>query len=80
MMGEEIERGFTISDFQVEDQINLTLEEISEGSHLKNDVAFALLIIISPHTIIMLNKIDHFHGLDAIFNSESIGLENCINQ
>jgi hypothetical protein len=56
------------------------LEEISEGPHLKNDVAFALLIIISPHTIIMLNKIDHFHGLDAIFNSESIGLENCINQ
>jgi hypothetical protein len=47
------------------------LEEISEGLHLKEDVAFALLITISPHTITMFNKIDNLHGLDAIFNGKN---------
>jgi hypothetical protein len=42
MMGEEIERGFTINNLQVENQANVTLEETSEGPHLKDDVAFAL--------------------------------------
>jgi len=44
MMGEEIRWGFNPSDFQLEDQVNLTLEETSKGLCLKDDVAFALLI------------------------------------
>jgi hypothetical protein len=73
-MGEEIGRGFTISDLQIEDQANLTLKEISKGPCLKYDVAFALLTLISPHTIAMLNEIDNFLGLDIILNGELIGL------
>jgi hypothetical protein len=47
------------------------LEKTRERPHLKDDVAFALLIAISPHTITMLNKIDNLHGLDAIFNGKN---------
>ncbi len=51
MMGEVIWQGSTLSNFQLEDQTNLTLEETSEGPHLKDDVAFALITIIFPHTV-----------------------------
>jgi hypothetical protein len=84
-MGEEIGQGFTISDFQVEDQTNLTLKDISKGSHLKNDVTFTLLILIYPHMVVMVNEIDNLLGLAAILNGEPIGLRNhasrqcCIN-
>jgi hypothetical protein len=47
---------------------------------LKDDVAFALLITISPHTIVMFNKIDNLAGLDAILNGEPIGLGNHASQ
>jgi len=77
MMGEEIGQGFTINDFQAKNQTNLTLEETSERSHLKDDVAFALLTAISLHTIAMLNKIDNLHGSDTILNGEPIGFRNC---
>ncbi len=56
---------------------NLTLEEISERPHLKDDVAFTLLIAISPHTVMMLNDIDNLLRLDAILNGKPIGLGNC---
>jgi hypothetical protein len=41
----------------------LTLEEISERPHLKDDVAFALLTTISPHMIAMFNEIDNLARL-----------------
>jgi hypothetical protein len=53
------------------------LEEISERPHLKDDVAFTLLIAISPHTVMMLNDIDNLLRLDAILNGKPIGLGNC---
>ncbi len=53
------------------------MEETKKRSHLKNDVAFALLIAISPHTIAMFNKIDNLPGLGAILNGEPIGFGNC---
>jgi len=56
---------------------NLTLEEISERLHLKDDGAFALLIAISPHIVMMLNEIDILLRLDAILNGKPIGLGNC---
>jgi len=80
MMGEEIGQGFTISDLQAKDQANLTLEETNEGSHFKDNVIFVLLIVISPHTITMLNEIDNFLGLDAILNGKPIRLRNHASQ
>jgi hypothetical protein len=53
------------------------LEEISERLHLKDDGAFALLIAISPHIVMMLNDIDILLRLDAILNGKPIGLGNC---
>ncbi len=79
-MGEEIGQGFTISDLQAKDQANLTLEETNEGSHFKDDVIFVLLIVISPHTIIMLNEIDNLLGLDAILNGKPIRLRILASQ
>jgi hypothetical protein len=76
----EIGQGFTISDFQTENQVNLTLEETNERSHLKDDVALGLLSAISPHTIAMFNKIDNLPRLDAILNGEPIGFGNCASQ
>ncbi len=78
-MGEEIKWGFTISNFQLEDQANLTLEKTSERTHLKDDVAFALLIAITPHTITMFNEINNPPKLDAILNGKPIGLGNCVS-
>jgi hypothetical protein len=80
MMGEEIRQGFTISNHQVEDQANLTLEETIEGPRLKNDVVFALLTAISPHIVTMFNEIDNFLGLDVILNGEPIWLGNHVSQ
>jgi len=77
MMGEEIRWGFTISDLQAKDQANLILEDTRKGPCLKDDVAFALLIAISPYTITMFNQIDNLLGLDAILNGKPIGLGNC---
>jgi hypothetical protein len=79
MMGEDIERGFTINDLLAENQANLTLEEINEGPRLKDDVAFALLSTISLHTIAMLNEIHNFPKLDGILNAKPIGLRNCVS-
>jgi hypothetical protein len=59
MMGEEIRWGLTISNLQVEDQANLTLEEINKGMCLKNDVVFALLSTIFLHMVAMFNEIDN---------------------
>jgi len=70
MMGEEIGWRFTISTLQIEDQAILTLEETSEGPCLKNDVVFALLITIFPHTVTMFNEIGNLIGLDVILNGE----------
>ncbi len=58
----------------------MTLEETSKGPCLKDDVAFALLTIISCHTIVMLNEIDNLPRLDAILNGEPIGLKNHANR
>jgi hypothetical protein len=80
MMGEEIGRGFTISNLQVENQANLTLEETSKGLCLKNDVAFALIIAIFLHMVTMLNEINYLLGLDTILNGEPIGLGNRASQ
>jgi hypothetical protein len=55
------------------------LEETSKGLHLKDDVAFALLIAISPHMVAMLNEISNLLGLDTILNGEPIGLGNCVS-
>jgi hypothetical protein len=66
-----------LSNFKLEDQANLTLEETSERLRLKDDVAFALISIISLHIVTMLNKLDNLLELDAILNGKSIGLENC---
>jgi hypothetical protein len=79
-LGEEIGQGFTISDFQPKNQAKLTLEEINEGSCLKDDVVFALLTAISPHMVIMLNKINNVPRLDAILNGKPIGLKNHANR
>jgi hypothetical protein len=56
------------------------LEEINEGLRLKDDVAFALLNAIFPHTVTILNEINNLLGLDAILNGESIGLRNHASQ
>jgi hypothetical protein len=56
------------------------LEEINERLCLKDDVAFALLIVIFPHTIVMFNEIDNLPRLDTILNWEPIGLGNHVNQ
>ncbi len=55
------------------------MEETSKGLHLKDDVAFALLIAISPHMVAMLNEISNLLGLDTILNGEPIGLGNCVS-
>jgi hypothetical protein len=62
--------------FRLKTKPNFTLEETNKGPHLKDDVAFALLIAISLHTIVMLNEIDNLLELDAILNKEFIGLGN----
>jgi hypothetical protein len=73
MMGEEIEQGFTINNLQLEDQTNLTLEEIGKRLCLKFDVAFALLTAIYPHMVAMLNELNNILGLDELNNL--MGLE-----
>jgi hypothetical protein len=66
-----------LSNFQREDQTDLTLEETSERLRLKDDVAFALLFVISLHIVTMLNEPNNLLELDAILNGKPIGLENC---
>jgi hypothetical protein len=68
MMGKEIGRRFTQCDFQLEDQANWTLKVTTKRLCLKDDVAFALLITLSPHKVTMFNELDNFHGLDTILN------------
>jgi hypothetical protein len=80
MMGEEIKQGITISNRQVEDQTNLTLEETNKGPHSKDDVTFALLTAISPLVVAMFNEINNLLGLDVILNGEPIGLRNHVSQ
>ncbi len=43
-MGEEIGRRFTIGNFHFEKATNLTLEEISEGPHFKDDATLICII------------------------------------
>jgi hypothetical protein len=43
---------------------------------LKDDVAFALLVVIFPHMVAMLNEINNLLGLDATLNGEPIKLGN----
>jgi hypothetical protein len=52
------------------------LEEINEGSCLKDDVTFALLIAIFPHIFTMFNELINFLGWDVIWNGKPIGLRN----
>ncbi len=56
------------------------LEDTNEGPCLKDDVAFALLTTISPHIVVMFNKIDNLVRLDVILNGEPIGLGNHASQ
>jgi len=56
------------------------LEEINARSCLKDDVVFALLTAIFPHTVAMLNEIDNLPRLDTILNGKPIGLGNHVNQ
>ncbi len=51
----------------------MTLEETSEGLCLKDDVDFALLITIYPHTVVMLNELNNLSSLDELNNL--MGLE-----
>jgi hypothetical protein len=76
MMGEEIGQGFTPSKLQLEDQANLTLEEINEGPRLKDDLAFTLLITIFLHMVVMFNDLDNLFGLNTILNGKLVGLGN----
>ncbi len=46
---------------------------------LKDDVAFALLITLSPHKVTMFNELDNFHGLDTILNLKLVGLWNHVS-
>jgi hypothetical protein len=80
MTGEEIRQGFTLNNFHLEDQANLTLEEINERPCLKDDVTFALLIIVSPHTFVLLDELDDLPRLDVILNEKDVGLRNHPNQ
>jgi hypothetical protein len=76
MMGEEIEWAFNPSDLQPKNQTNLTLEETSEALRLKYEVAFALLIVVFLHMLVMLNELDNLPRLDTILNGKPIGLRN----
>ncbi len=71
--GTKIRRGFNLSDFELEDQENLMLEEIGEGPSLKDDATFVLLTMVT-----MFNELDKFFGLDAILNGNLVGLGNLI--
>jgi hypothetical protein len=70
-MGAEISWGFNLSDFELEDQEKLMLEDIGEGPHLKDDATFVLLTMVT-----MFNEVDNLLGLDAILNGNPIGLGN----
>ncbi len=78
--GEELKQRFTINDFQPEALTNLTSEETSKKSCLKNDATFALLTIISSHIVTMFNELNNFLGLDTIVDGKPIGLGNCVSQ
>jgi hypothetical protein len=56
------------------------LENSGDGSHLKDDTTFALLTMVSPHMVAMLNELDNLLGLDTILNGKSIGLKNHVSQ
>ncbi len=58
----------TISNLQAKDQANLTLEQIRKSPCLKDDATLALLIAISPHMVVMFNKINNLLKLDVILN------------
>jgi len=80
MMGEEIGQKFTPNNLQPEDQANLTLEETNEWPHLNlDDVTFTLLIVISPHIVVMLDELDNLLRFDTILNGKPIGLGNRAN-
>jgi hypothetical protein len=78
--GEEIGHGFNPSNFEFKDQENLKLEEINERPHLKDDITFALLIVVFPHTITIFNELDNLLGLSTILNGKPIGLKHCVGQ
>jgi hypothetical protein len=79
-MGVEIRQTLNPSDFKLEDQENLMLEEIGEGSCLKDDATFVLLTMVSPHTVTMFNELENLFGLDAILNRKPIGLGNHVGR
>ncbi len=56
------------------------MEDINQGSHLKYDLAFTLLIVMSPHKIAMLYELNNLFGLDTILNRKPFGLKNCASQ
>ncbi len=53
------------------------MEKTIERSHLKDDATFALLTIVFPHTIAMLNKLDNLPRLDAIWMGNPFVLKIC---
>ncbi len=56
------------------------LENSDDGLHLKDDTTFALLTMVSPHMVAMLNELENLLGLDTILNGKSIGLKNHVSQ
>jgi len=77
-MRKEIGWGFNPSNLQPENQANFIVEETNKGLHLKDDVAFTLLIVVCLHIVTMFNELDNLPRLEMIFNGKPIGLENHI--
>jgi hypothetical protein len=78
--GEEIGYGFNPSNFEPKDQENLRLHETNERPHLKDDIAFALLIVVFHHMITIFNELDNLLGLGVILNGKPIGLRIHVGQ
>jgi hypothetical protein len=77
-MGKEIRWGFNPSNLQPENQANFIVDETNKGLHLKDDVAFTLLIVVCLHIVAMFNEFDNLPRLEMIFNEKPIGLRNHI--
>jgi hypothetical protein len=77
-MGKEIGWGFNPNNFQTKNQADFIVEETNKGLHLKDDVAFTLLIVVCLHIIAMFNELDNLPRLEMIFNRKPIGLRNHI--
>ncbi len=52
----------------------------NQGPHLKYDLAFALLTIMSPHNITMFYELNNLPKLDTILNEKPFGLRNFVSR